>query len=368
MATAKGLSNDKSLLERKCISLDKNGKLSENESLSMHMKKKSRDEINSRNRSRPPKSRIRLSREEEIELSPVIKQGARLQRIKTDFESKYKREISRSEWTELAGLENPSSLRRLVSSYRRAKNKLVTANMGLVYSVVRNGGYLSKRGVTEDELVQEGSLGLIRAAELFDPDKGHRFSTYATVWIRGTLGNTKVDQTIVVPSRERNKWNKIQKAIADLSLLKGYYEKPSSAEIAKMVDMSVEEVENLQQKMTQTNKLLSLDYEYEGTTSSGGLNKQVSLYGDKALSSSDDFELINLREDVISAISRILDEREGTIMGLRYGLKDGKSRSIVECAAEVGLSRARVQQIAASSLKKLRDSEDTSSLQKYLLT
>lgn len=303
----------------------------------------------------------RLTREEETELTTIVHQGARLNQIKTENPN-----ISRSEWAKVAGLDSPATLRRLISSYRRAKNKLVTSNMGLVYSIIRNGGYLSKRGVTEEELVQEGSLGLMRAAELFDPSKGHRFSTYASVWIKGSLGNTKVDHLITIPDREKNKWNKIQRARTDLLLLKGYVEEPTTAEIAKMVDMPVKDVENLQRKMSLTKNLLSLDFEYEGKSNSGVTDGKVSLY-DKSLSTNDNSEVLSLREDILSAISKSLDERERLIMGLRYGLQDGKTRSIVECAAEVGLSRARVQQIAASSLRKLRDSEDSIILKEYLL-
>merc|ERR1719410_2379201 len=111
--------------------------------------------------------------------------------------------------------------------------------------------------------------------------------------------------------------------------------------------------------MSLTKNLLSLDFEYEGKSNSGVTDGKVSLY--------DNSEVLSLREDILSAISKSLDERERLIMGLRYGLQDGKTRSIVECAAEVGLSRARVQQIAASSLRKLRDSEDSIILKEYLL-
>merc|ERR1712087_728610 len=124
------------------------------------------------------------------------------------------RSISRSEWAKLADLESATQLRREVATYRRAKQLLVSANMGLVHTVVKKNYYDVRRtsGTTYEELVQEGSLGLLRAAELFDPSRGIRFSTYATIWIKGQLSNSNVSEPVKLPQREKTKWNKIVKA------------------------------------------------------------------------------------------------------------------------------------------------------------
>jgi len=223
-------------------------------------------------------------------------------------------------------------------------------------------------GVTKEELVQEGSLGLIRAAELFDPNRGLRFSTYAYIWIKGMLSNNKLDQTIALPAREQTKWNKIQKAIQDL--------KSSSLEItvkqvSALTEISVEEVNQVVNKMTKTRNLLSLDYQYESTSRSGSDTLQLgnALMQDKNLQSDVDLvERLQLRADVIAALARNLDQREARLMRLRYGLKDGRTRTIVECAEAMGISRARAHQLATGCLQKLREADDAESLQEYLLT
>lgn len=148
----------------------------------------------------------RVTREQELELGHMIQRGVKLHKLKADFEEKEEREISRPEWTKLAGLESAKELRKQVSAYRQAKQLLVSANIGLVHAVV-NKQYASIRkstGLSKEELIQEGSLGLMRAAELFDPSRGLRFSTYATIWIKGTLQNSHVtDGSITSHSAKR---------------------------------------------------------------------------------------------------------------------------------------------------------------------
>lgn len=324
------------------------------------------------------KAPSRVTPEEEIELARVIQRGVQLHSIKTDFETKHGRDITRQEWTELAGLDSPKELRRLVSIYRKAKNKLVTANMGLVYAIVKsNGSYQRARGISEEEMVQEGSLGLIRAAELFDPSRGLRFSTYATIWIKGVLSNSNLDQTISLPLREKSKWNKIRKAEEDLiaehdngeSDATGY--KPSAEDIARVTGLSPEDVAATRRKMTATRNVLSLDYQYESRSRGGGVESDAfeALQNDKAFMADADLaERLQLRADVLAALVRNLDPREGRLMRLRYGLKDGRMRTIEECAEAMGISRARCHQLAAGCLKKLREADDAESLQEYLLT
>ena len=131
------------------------------------------------------------SHEEEIELARAIQLGAKVNILKSELEAKLNRSVTKMEWAEAAGFNSASKLRRVVSDYRKAKNKLVMANMGLVHAVVKGNWFNTGEGrrrngnaASYDELVQEGSLGLLRAAELFDPERGLRFSTYATIWIK----------------------------------------------------------------------------------------------------------------------------------------------------------------------------------------
>merc|ERR1712071_357415 len=123
-------------------------------------------------------------------------------------------------------------------------------------------------------------------------------------------------------------------------------------------------------KMPCASKVLSLDYQYKTTTNGGGEEKTSSeMYGNKALLEDYDIaETLQLKADIVAALARDLDPREARLIRLRYGLQDGKMRTIVECAECMGLSRQRVQQLAVRCLEKLREADDSKSLQEYLLT
>lgn len=325
----------------------------------------------------------RVSHDEEIQLARIIQRGVELHSIKSKFEEQHGRDITRQEWTKLAKLDGTKQLRRMVSDYRQAKSKLVMANMGLVHAVVRTRlGVIGssskvtktdKNGISYEELVQEGSLGLIRAAELFDPSRGLRFSTYATIWIKGILGNSNMSETITLPLREKNKWNKIQTAISDLQLEKGTKDdsnRPSDNKIAAMSGLGIEEVKVVMTKMNRAKNVLSLDYQYDTQTRSGGVNNRFeALQNDKNLMDDVDLvERLHVRADVIAALARNLDPREARLVRLRYGLNDGRTRSIKDCAEAMGISQSRAQQLATGCLKKLREADDAESLQEYLLS
>ena len=326
---------------------------------------------------------LRVSHDEEIQLARIIQKGVELHNVKAKFEDKYGRDITRQEWTKRANLSGTKELRRMVSDYRQAKSKLVMANMGLVHAVVRTRLQVTgsstkitktdRNGVSYEEMVQEGSLGLLRAAELFDPSRGLRFSTYATIWIKGVLGNSNMSETIKLPLREKTKLNKIQTAIADLELENGgsdHSYQPTETEISERSGMSTEEVKTVMSKMKRAKNVLSLDYQYETNTRSGNINNSYAgLQNDKNLMDDVDLvERLHVRADIIAALARNLDPREARLMRLRYGLNDGCTRSIKDCAAAMGISQSLAKQLAAGCLKKLREADDAESLQEYLLS
>jgi RNA polymerase primary sigma factor len=315
-----------------------------------------------------------LTREEELRLVYLINDGAKLNVIKAEFEAEHKKEITREQWAERANMSKPD-LRRLVSEYRDAKATLVMSNMGLVHSVVKKLYRTTKDGSAdldkEKDLIQEGSLGLIRAAELFDPSKGVRFSTYATIWIKGVLSHTHNHQTITVPSREKTKWSKISKAIKNYE--NEYNDrKITIEELSQKCGMTVEQVQLTLEKMPKAQNILSLDVQYNTHSRSGSSQASsngVGLYGDKAFEDTTDLaENIQMKTDVVAALARNLDSREARLMRLRYGIKDGQVRTITECAEAMGISKQRASQLAKGCLKKLREADDAQSLQEYLLT
>jgi RNA polymerase primary sigma factor len=323
---------------------------------------------NTKTRSSLNRSHARVAPNEEFELARKIQQGVTIHKVKTDFEAKHGREITKQEWADLAGLKSAKELRKLVSDYRACKQQLVESNMGLVHAVVKK--LSSNTGkVSYEEMIQEGSLGLIRAAELFDPSRGLRFSTYATIWIKGMLSNSHVKETITLPAREKTKWNRIRQAHDELVQALG--REPTRNEISQQAGLSVEEVATVSRRMTQAQQVMSLDYEYK-TQSRSGLEEsrgESTLQLDKAFMADVDLaERTQFHADVVAALAKNLDAREARLMRLRYGLADGQFRSIQECADAMGLSKTRAQQLAQSCLKKLREASEAESLQEYLLT
>jgi RNA polymerase sigma factor (sigma-70 family) len=349
----------------------------------------------------------RVSVEEEIYLAEMIQMGVKLQQVKQQLqEQSGTREISRTEWAKAVQM-TPKQLRQTLLAIRKAKHQLVTANIGLVHTVVKQqfGTNAKAVGITMEELVQEGSIGLLRAAELYNPDRGVRFSTYAVTWIKGILLNSHVTELVRVPSREKTKYNKIKKAQSDLlkSSLGGnnsimtqkknrnlpHSTNVNIEELASMTGLTVKEVIETQRRMEHVSNIYSLDYEQKMHSRSGSdtstmestLTKQTSTIRDE----DDLMEQMQLQTDIIAAMARNLDAREARLMRLRYGLSSfsdnndddtthdpsailSGGRTLQECADAMGLSYSRVHQLNERCLKKLRQAAEAQSLEEYLLT
>jgi RNA polymerase primary sigma factor len=343
-----------------------------------------------------------LTRDQEYELARTIQKGVQLHKLKAEYEATHQEPLSKRDWAKLAGLTS-AELRRAVSDYRTAKQQLVSSNMGLVHAVVNNQyrrkAFKHHRGqATMDELVQEGSLGLIRAAELFDPEKGLRFSTYATIWIKGVLSNVNLDDSIVtVSSRERVIWNKIrwgwddmkeagnngddatpspEKQLQVAKTGRGEKKKASTSQtsvdkLANQLGMKKERVQESIRRMQCVGNVLSLDYQYTTSTRSGYADgrKQEALMSTKFFFEDADLaERAQLKADLVAGLVRNLDERELELIRLRYGLHDGQEYTIKECAAKMGINRETARLLQHACLKKLREASNMESLQEYLLT
>lgn len=301
----------------------------------------------------------RVTPEQELELGRIIQAGSKLFQIRNSAEEELGRAITRQEWAERSDLSS-KVLRQTVAAYRRAKHILVSANIGLVHAVVNQ---YPRPGVSKAELVQEGSLGLLRAAELFDPSRGLRFSTYAVVWIKGRLSNSHVKELVRVPIREKSKINKIRQAE---QLLSENMEPASIEQIAELSGLTVSEVVNIQRKRRQMH-MVSLDAPTKATSRSG---TETSFMENAVhdMESTETAERTQIHADLIAAMANNLEPREARLLRLRYGLSDGQPRTLQECAESMGLSYARVYQISQKCLKKLRAAAEAESLQEYLLT
>ncbi|SES42198.1 RNA polymerase primary sigma factor [Streptomyces sp. yr375] len=261
----------------------------------------------------------------------------------------------------LGGAPDPDSqlaldLDRLVVMGRMAKRRLIEANLRLVVSVAKR--YIG-RGLTMLDLVQEGNLGLIRAVEKFDYARGYKFSTYATWWIRQAMSRALADQarTIRVPVHVVELINRVVRVQRRMLQERGY--EPTPEEVAAQLDLPPERV----------GEVLRLAQEPVSLHAPVGEEDDVAL-GDliedgDAASPVESAAFLLLREH-LEAVLSTLGERERKVVQLRYGLADGRPRTLEEIGRIFGVTRERIRQIESKTLNKLRDHAFADQLRGYL--
>ncbi|GHA92294.1 MULTISPECIES: RNA polymerase sigma factor [Streptomyces] len=261
----------------------------------------------------------------------------------------------------LAGTPDPDSrlafdLDRLVVLGRLAKRRLIEANLRLVVSVAKR--YVG-RGLTMLDLVQEGNLGLIRAVEKFDYARGYKFSTYATWWIRQAMSRALADQarTIRVPVHVVELINRVVRVQRRLLQERGY--EPAAEEVAAQLDLTPERVGEVL-RLAQEPVSLHAPVGEEDDVAFGDLIED----GDAA-SPVESAAFLLLREHLEVVLST-LGERERKVVQLRYGLDDGRPRTLEEIGRIFGVTRERIRQIESKTLNKLRDHAFADQLRGYL--
>jgi RNA polymerase primary sigma factor len=249
-----------------------------------------------------------------------------------------------------------TELRRFIEDGWSAREHLITANSRLVISVAKK--YMG-RGVPFLDLIQEGNIGLIRATKKFDYRRGHKFSTYATWWIRQAVTRAIADQgrTIRVPVHMGDQINKLLRVQHQLTQRLG--REPSVEELAEALDVPPKKVENMIQV---ARRPLSLETPPD--------DEEDSVLGDfiedDEAPPPDDTATYNLLKEHLGEVLNGLPPREVRILQLRYGLLDGQAYTLEEVGRKMGVTRERVRQIEAQALSRLRHPTIRRKLRDYL--
>ena len=289
--------------------------------------------------------------EEEI----ILEDQTYLDDIADDSVRLYLREIGK---IPLLNAEEELELaQRVVAGDKDAKDQMAEANMRLVVSIAKR--YVG-RGLDLLDLIQEGNTGLLRAVEKFDPDKGFKFSTYATWWIRQAITRAIADQarTIRIPVHMVETINKLLRT--QRRLTQEYNREPTNAKIAKEMEIDEAKVEHIMKIKQDISSLdASIRDDEEESVLADFIEDEDTITPEESATGQ------LLKEQVKDMLSALTD-REQKILKLRFGLEDGKQHTLEEVGQEFSVTRERIRQIEAKALAKLRKHKDARKLHDYI--
>lgn len=285
-----------------------------------------------------------LKADEEVELARRVRFMAEIEELQKRLQSELNRKPSTAELAEAIGLLERQLEYRLYQG-RVAKRKMIRSNLRLVVSIAKR--YLN-RGVPFLDLIQEGAMGLNRATEKFDPDKGYKFSTYAYWWIRQAITRAIANdaRTIRLPIHVVEKLNKLKKVQRELK--QQLRRNPTEAEVAQALEISPEQLRQLQQLRR---KALSLNHRVGKEEDT----ELVDLLEDEdAQSPEQQMSETMMRQEIWEVLGDVLTQREKDVISLRYGLTTSEPCTLEEVGCLFNLSRERVRQIQSKAMRKLR--------------
>jgi RNA polymerase primary sigma factor len=294
---------------------------------------------------------------EEEEPDEATLNGQYLDDVSDDSVRLYLREIGK---IPLLNAEEELALaKRVQAGEKKAKDKMAEANMRLVVSIAKR---YSGRGLDFLDLIQEGNTGLLRAVEKFDPDKGFKFSTYATWWIRQAITRAIADQARVIriPVHMVETINKLLRT--QRRMTQELNREPTMEELSKELEMEPEKIEyvmKIKQDIHSLDAGVGRDGDEEDSVLGDFIEDEDSATPEESASS----QLLKEQvQDVLSSLS----DREQKIVRMRFGLDNGKSHTLEEVGQEFAVTRERIRQIEAKALAKLRKHKDAKKLHEYL--
>ena len=294
---------------------------------------------------------------EEEELDEAALNSQYLDDVSDDSVRLYLREIGKIPL--LTGDEELELAQKVKEGDKRDKDKMAEANMRLVVSIAKR---YSGRGLDFLDLIQEGNTGLLRAVEKFDPDKGFKFSTYATWWIRQAITRAIADQARVIriPVHMVETINKLLRT--QRRMTQELNREPTMDELAKELDMEpskIEYVMKIKQDIHSLDAGVGRDGEEEDSVLGDFIEDEDSTTPEESASN-------QLLKEQVQAILSSLSDREQKIVKMRFGLDNGKSHTLEEVGQEFAVTRERIRQIEAKALAKLRKHKDAKKLHEYL--
>jgi len=252
--------------------------------------------------------------------------------------------------------EDRATLELMVEVGNKARQELIMANTRLVVSIAKT---YQGRGLSLADLIQEGNLGLMKAVDRFDPDRGVRLSTYATWWIRQTIARAAGDsgRTIRLPINQGQRWGRLRRTFEELSQRLG--REPTYEELAAACDLTVEQVQATLIAAREPMQIDELTSDEEDRPREDLLADTESELPEQAASR-------QLLSEAIERLLNMLPQREAEILRLRYGFEDGENHSMAQIGEIMGYSRERIRQLQHEALHKLRTLDRNLQLAEYL--